>query len=147
MMTSFAFILGLLPSVIATGPGAAGRREIGTPVFYGMLASAVMGVFVIPMLYVVFQWLREKTGWRPPKKLIPKRERAPPLARMRCHPMAVTSGPPNGSFGSPAAVSIMSGLVRSASHSRPIEEFSGPLGAMKPTMVDANDLPPKRPEA
>jgi hypothetical protein len=44
MMTSFAFILGLLPSVIATGPGAAGRREIGTPVFYGMLASAVMGV-------------------------------------------------------------------------------------------------------
>jgi hypothetical protein len=102
MMTSFAFILGLLPSVIATGPGAAGRREIGTPVFYGMLASAVMGVFVIPMLYVVFQWLREKTGWRPPKKLIPKRERAPPLARMRCHPMAVTSGPPNGSFGSRA---------------------------------------------
>jgi AcrB/AcrD/AcrF family len=106
MMTSFAFILGLLPSVIATGPGAAGRREIGTSVFYGMLASAVMGVFVIPMLYVVFQWLREKTGWRPPKKLIPKRERAPPLARMRCHPMAVTSGPPNGSFGSRAAVVV-----------------------------------------
>ena len=41
----------------------------------------------------------------------------------------------------------MSGLVRSASHSRPIEGIpSGPLGAMKPTMVDANDLPPKRPE-
>ena len=65
MMTSFAFILGLLPLVIATGPGAASRRAVGTPVFYGMLAAAVIGVFVIPMLYVVFQWLREKTGWKP----------------------------------------------------------------------------------
>ena len=65
MMTSFAFILGLLPLVIATGPGAASRRAVGTPVFYGMLAAAVVGVFVIPMLYVVFQWLREKTGWKP----------------------------------------------------------------------------------
>jgi hydrophobe/amphiphile efflux-1 (HAE1) family protein len=65
MMTSFAFILGLLPLVIATGPGAASRRAVGTPVFYGMLAAAVIGVLVIPMLYVVFQWLREKTGWKP----------------------------------------------------------------------------------
>jgi HAE1 family hydrophobic/amphiphilic exporter-1 len=64
MMTSFAFILGLLPLVIATGPGAASRRAVGTPVFYGMLAAAVIGIFVIPMLYVVFQWLREKAGWR-----------------------------------------------------------------------------------
>jgi HAE1 family hydrophobic/amphiphilic exporter-1 len=64
MMTSFAFILGLLPLVIATGPGAASRRAVGTPVFYGMLAAALIGVFIIPMLYVVFQWAREKTGWR-----------------------------------------------------------------------------------
>jgi multidrug efflux pump subunit AcrB len=62
MMTSFAFILGLLPLVIATGPGAASRQAVGTPVFYGMLTAAVIGVFVIPMLYVVFQWLREKIG-------------------------------------------------------------------------------------
>jgi HAE1 family hydrophobic/amphiphilic exporter-1 len=67
MMTSFAFILGLLPLVAATGPGAASRRAVGTPVFYGMLASAVIGVFIIPMLYVVFQWLREQTGWKPTK--------------------------------------------------------------------------------
>jgi multidrug efflux pump subunit AcrB len=65
MMTSFAFILGLLPLVIATGPGAASRRAVGTPVFYGMLAAAAIGVFVIPMLYVIFQWMREKTGWKP----------------------------------------------------------------------------------
>ncbi len=66
MMTSFAFILGLVPLVIANGAGAASRRAVGTPVFAGMLAAALVGVFVIPMLYVVFQWMREKTGWRPP---------------------------------------------------------------------------------
>ncbi len=66
MMTSFAFILGLLPLVLATGPGAASRQAVGTPVFFGMLAAALIGILVIPMLYVVFQWLREKTGWKPP---------------------------------------------------------------------------------
>jgi HAE1 family hydrophobic/amphiphilic exporter-1 len=65
MMTSFAFILGLVPLVIAEGAGAASRRAVGTPVFAGMLASAIFGVMLIPMLYVVFQWLRERTGWRP----------------------------------------------------------------------------------
>ncbi|MCO6442076.1 MAG: multidrug efflux RND transporter permease subunit [Nitrococcus mobilis] len=67
MMTSFAFILGLLPLVIATGPGAASRHAVGSPVFFGMLAASAIGVFVIPMLYVVFQWMREKTGWKPAK--------------------------------------------------------------------------------
>ena len=64
MMTSFAFILGLLPLVIAHGAGAISRRAVGTPVFGGMLAASVLGIFVIPMLYVVFQWLRERTGRR-----------------------------------------------------------------------------------
>ncbi|HUN53502.1 MAG TPA: efflux RND transporter permease subunit, partial [Candidatus Sulfotelmatobacter sp.] len=61
MMTSFAFIFGLLPLVVAEGAGALSRRAIGTPVFGGMLAAAIFGIFVIPMLYVVFQWLRERT--------------------------------------------------------------------------------------
>ncbi|MGF1611818.1 MAG: efflux RND transporter permease subunit [Kiloniellales bacterium] len=65
MMTSFAFILGLLPLVLATGPGAASRRAVGSPVLFGMLTAAVIGIFVIPMLFVVFQWMREKTGWKP----------------------------------------------------------------------------------
>jgi multidrug efflux pump len=60
MMTSFAFIFGLLPLVIAQGAGALSRRAVGTPVFGGMLAAALFGIFVIPMLYVVFQWLRER---------------------------------------------------------------------------------------
>jgi HAE1 family hydrophobic/amphiphilic exporter-1 len=64
MMTSFAFILGLLPLVIAEGAGAVTRRAVGTPVFGGMLAAAAFGIFVIPMLYVVFQWLRERTAHR-----------------------------------------------------------------------------------
>ena len=65
MMTSFAFILGLLPLVIAEGAGALSRRSVGTPVFGGMLFASIFGIFMIPTLYVVFQWLREKTGWRP----------------------------------------------------------------------------------
>jgi multidrug efflux pump subunit AcrB len=64
MMTSFAFIFGLLPLVIATGAGALSRRAVGTPVFGGMIFGAVFGVLVIPMLYVVFQWLRERTARR-----------------------------------------------------------------------------------
>jgi HAE1 family hydrophobic/amphiphilic exporter-1 len=64
MMTSFAFIFGLLPLVIATGAGALSRRAVGTPVFGGMIAAALIGIFVIPMLYVVFQWLRERTARR-----------------------------------------------------------------------------------
>ncbi len=62
MMTSFAFILGLVPLVIAEGAGALSRRAVGTPVFGGMLAASIVGIFVIPMLYVVFQRVREATA-------------------------------------------------------------------------------------
>jgi hydrophobic/amphiphilic exporter-1 (mainly G- bacteria), HAE1 family len=65
MMTSFAFILGLVPLVIAAGAGAATRHAVGTPVFGGMLAASIFGVFMIPMLYVVFQWLRERVSGAP----------------------------------------------------------------------------------
>ena len=60
MMTSFAFIFGLVPLVVATGAGALSRRAVGTPVFGGMIAAALFGIFMIPMLYVVFQRLRER---------------------------------------------------------------------------------------
>ncbi len=60
MMTSFAFILGLVPLVIAEGAGAASRQAVGAAVFGGMLAAAVIGVFLIPGLYRVFQQAREK---------------------------------------------------------------------------------------
>ncbi len=64
MMTSFAFILGLVPLVIATGASAISRRDVGTPVFAGMLAASCIGIFLIPMLYVTFQTARERTKAR-----------------------------------------------------------------------------------
>ena len=60
MMTSFAFILGLVPLVIASGAGAATQRAVGTAVFGGMIAASCLGIFVIPGLYVAFQRMREK---------------------------------------------------------------------------------------
>jgi len=53
LMTSCAFILGVLPLVIARGAGAASRWSLGTAVFGGMTAATALGVFVIPVLYVV----------------------------------------------------------------------------------------------
>jgi hydrophobic/amphiphilic exporter-1 (mainly G- bacteria), HAE1 family len=62
MMTSFAFIFGLFPLVIATGAGAATRHAVGTPVFGGMIAAAIFGVFVIPLLFVITEQLRDRRG-------------------------------------------------------------------------------------
>jgi len=59
MMTSIAFILGLIPLVTANGAAMISRRSVGTPVFAGMLAASVFGIFLIPMLYVWFQSVRE----------------------------------------------------------------------------------------
>ncbi|MET0709827.1 MAG: efflux RND transporter permease subunit, partial [Tardiphaga sp.] len=60
MMTSFAFILGLVPLVIASGASKLAFRHVSTPVFGGMLAASVLGIFVIPPLYVMFQAIRER---------------------------------------------------------------------------------------
>ncbi|WP_214229130.1 efflux RND transporter permease subunit [Pedobacter sp. B4-66] len=60
LMTSFAFIFGLLPLMVATGAGALSNRSIGTAAVGGMLIGTVFGIFVIPALFVVFQSLQEK---------------------------------------------------------------------------------------
>ncbi|NBC31386.1 MAG: multidrug efflux RND transporter permease subunit [Alphaproteobacteria bacterium] len=60
LMTAFSFLLGILPLVVATGAGAASRRAIGTTVFGGMLAATVVGILLIPVLYFVFQSVRER---------------------------------------------------------------------------------------
>ncbi|HLT07748.1 MAG TPA: efflux RND transporter permease subunit [Cyclobacteriaceae bacterium] len=62
LMTSFAFIVGLLPLVFAGGVGAAGNNSIGTGAVGGLLIGTVLGVFVIPILYILFQWLHEKVS-------------------------------------------------------------------------------------
>ena len=60
LMTSFAFIAGLLPLVVATGPGAIGNRTIGTAAVGGMLVGTLVGVLVIPGLYYIFGVISEK---------------------------------------------------------------------------------------
>ena len=64
MMTSFAFILGVYPLVVAQGAAEMSRHGVGTPVFAGMIAASAVGIFVIPMLYVTFQTLRERSSAR-----------------------------------------------------------------------------------
>ena len=65
LMTAFTFILGVAPMVIATGAGASSRRHIGTTVFSGMLMATLIGIFLIPALYYIFQSAREKVhAWR-----------------------------------------------------------------------------------
>jgi HAE1 family hydrophobic/amphiphilic exporter-1 len=60
MMTSFAFIFGLFPLVIASGAGALTRQAVGTPVFGGMIAASILGIFVIPLLFVIAERLRSR---------------------------------------------------------------------------------------
>ncbi len=81
MMTSFAFILGLVPLVTASGAAEISRRDVGTPVFAGMIAASTIGIFIVPMLYVTFQSLREGTkrrfgraGSRPVHDVRPERD-------------------------------------------------------------------------
>jgi HAE1 family hydrophobic/amphiphilic exporter-1 len=62
IMTSFAFIFGLFPLVIAEGAGALTRHAVGTPVFGGMIAASVFGIFLIPLLFITAERLRQRRG-------------------------------------------------------------------------------------
>jgi HAE1 family hydrophobic/amphiphilic exporter-1 len=73
-MTAFAFILGVVPLVIATGPGAEMRQALGTAVFFGMLGVTFFGLFLTPVFYVA---IRQLTLW---------------LARRKGTPAAASSG-------------------------------------------------------
>ena len=64
LMTSFAFILGLVPLVWASGASEIARKAVGTPVFVGMILATGVGLFLIPMLYVTLESLREWSGSR-----------------------------------------------------------------------------------
>jgi HAE1 family hydrophobic/amphiphilic exporter-1 len=60
LMTSFAFILGVVPLVLASGAGEAGRHSVGTTVFGGMIVSTVLNLFFIPVLYLIIEGWRER---------------------------------------------------------------------------------------
>ncbi|MEP6547002.1 MAG: efflux RND transporter permease subunit, partial [Gammaproteobacteria bacterium] len=64
LMTSFAFIFGSLPLAVATGAGASARRVLGTAVVFGMSAATLVGIFLIPVFYVLMQRLAERLGRR-----------------------------------------------------------------------------------
>ncbi|MEM1362207.1 MAG: multidrug efflux RND transporter permease subunit [Pseudomonadota bacterium] len=59
LMTAFAFILGVLPLVLASGAGSAARRSLGTAVFGGMIVATILSLVLVPVLYVVLERLRE----------------------------------------------------------------------------------------
>ena len=60
LMTSFAFILGVLPLVLARGAGAEMRQALGTAVFFGMLGVTFFGLLFTPVFYVVLRWFAER---------------------------------------------------------------------------------------
>ncbi len=66
LMTSFAFILGVLPLAVATGAGAASRHSIGTGVFAGMLVATTVGIFFIPLFFEVIRRIAERGGGEVP---------------------------------------------------------------------------------
>jgi multidrug efflux pump len=75
LMTSFAFILGVVPLMTAAGAGAASRHALGTSVFGGMLMATLCGVMIVPSLYVAFQKLENKLKKKKdeqPKSELPK---------------------------------------------------------------------------
>jgi hydrophobic/amphiphilic exporter-1 (mainly G- bacteria), HAE1 family len=65
LMTSFAFIFGLMPLALASGVGAVGNRSIGMGAVGGMLIGTVFGVFVIPILFIIFQGIQERISGKP----------------------------------------------------------------------------------
>ncbi|MFN0292463.1 efflux RND transporter permease subunit [Pedobacter helvus] len=67
LMTSLAFIAGLLPLLFAVGPSAIGNHSIGYAAVFGMLLGTILGVFITPFLFVIFQYLHEKIKGKPTK--------------------------------------------------------------------------------
>src|SRR3546814_4521112 len=69
LMTSLAFIVGMIPLLRASGGSALGNHSIGAGAVGGMLTGVILGVFIIPVLFVVFQFLHEKAFRPKPKKM------------------------------------------------------------------------------
>ena len=72
LMTSFAFILGVVPLTVASGAGASSRRSLGTAVFGGMNAATLLAIFIVPVLYVAIQRLVERRHPAPISGAVPE---------------------------------------------------------------------------
>ena len=77
LMTSFAFIFGVVPLVVSSGAGAEMRQALGTAVFFGMLGVTGFGLFLTPVFYVVIMWFKERRDETPAPA---PTQTAPPLA-------------------------------------------------------------------
>jgi multidrug efflux pump subunit AcrB len=84
LMTSFAFILGVVPLVVATGAGAEMRRSLGVAVFSGMLGVTLFGIILTPVFYYVVRWFGERHGGRTQPETVPEA-----AADMRSRPSAL----------------------------------------------------------
>ena len=62
LMTSLAFVLGMLPMVLASGPGSASRHSIGTGVFFGMIVAITVGIVLVPFFFVFVNNLKHKVN-------------------------------------------------------------------------------------
>jgi len=62
IMTSFAFIVGVIPLLLSEGAGAEMRRTLGTAVFAGMLGVTLFGIFLTPVFYYIIQWISDLRG-------------------------------------------------------------------------------------
>jgi multidrug efflux pump len=80
-MTSFAFILGVVPLVLSEGAGAEMRRTLGTAVFSGMLGVTLFGIFLTPVFYYVIQWFNDARAAR----ALAADDAAPPTELPRSH--------------------------------------------------------------
>jgi multidrug efflux pump len=72
IMTSFAFILGVFPLVIAQGAGAEMRRTLGTAVFAGMIGVTLFGIFLTPVFYYTIRWFSERRSGHAPDTAAPQ---------------------------------------------------------------------------
>ncbi|RAZ80444.1 efflux RND transporter permease subunit [Mesorhizobium atlanticum] len=90
LMTAFAFILGVLPLMFATGAGAASRQSIGTTVFGGMVAATILSLVFVPVFYAVIEQLRERGEKEPAKGHhdAPQQQDIEPTAEPALQPLA-----------------------------------------------------------
>ena len=73
LMTSFAFIFGVVPLMLAAGPGQEMRQALGTSVFFGMLGVTLFGLIFTPVFYVVTRWISERLpGARRKRETLPE---------------------------------------------------------------------------
>jgi multidrug efflux pump len=90
MMTSLAFILGVVPLVLSEGAGSEMRRALGTAVFGGMLGVTLFGIFLTPVFYFVIQWLNDTISGDHGMPTAPGRPDQHPVAE---HVIVVTEEP------------------------------------------------------